>query len=175
MKTEDLQKLGLNQEQIDAVFKLNGQEIAAEQAKAGTVRQELETANKTIKDLQAAAKKFDGVDVDGLRAQLTAAQKKYDEDVASLRLDNAVNLALEKAHARNGKAVRALLDMSKVQLKDGALTGLDDQLTALRESDAWAFDLGQTGASGAEHGAGGDTHTDGVESAFAALNPGLKL
>jgi len=178
MKTEDLQKLGLNQEQISAVFKLNGADVAAEQQKAAAQKTELEAANKTIKDLQAAAKKYDGVDVDGLKKQLTDAQAKYDTDVAKLRLDNAVDLALAKAHARNGKAVRALLDMDKVTLKDGSLSGLDDQLTALKASDGWAFDetQSQTGSTGGEHGAGGDTHTGGgVEAAFAALNPGMKL
>lgn len=177
MKRDDVkaQIPGITKEQLDWLMDENGKDITAEQQKASAQKTELETANKTIADLQAAAKEYDGVDVKALRQQAADLQKKYDTDVAKLHLDNAVDLALAKAHARSGKAVRALLDMAKVTYRDGTLSGLDDQLAALQKSDAWAFDLGQVGNSGGEHGTGGDTHTDGVEAAFAAMNPGLKL
>lgn len=179
MKTEDLQKLGLNQEQIDAVFKMNGADLASEQQKAAAQKQELEAANKTIKGLQDAAKKYDGVDVDGLKQQLTDAQAKYNTDVAQLRLDSAVDLALAKAHARNGKAVRALLDMDKVQYKDGTLSGLDDQLAALKTSDAWAFDDGPAGTGGVKVSTGtehsGTMGTAGPASIDDELKAALHL
>lgn len=160
MKREEIEAKfpGITKEQLDWIMAENGKDINAEKAVSAAQKSELEAANKTIKDLQAAAKQFDGVDVDGLKQQLTDAQAKYNADVAQLRLDSAVDLALAKAHARSGKAVRALLDMDKVQYKDGTLSGLDEQLAALKTSAAWAFDDGQSGSTGvkvstgAEHG-----------------------
>ena len=42
---------------------------------------------------------------------------------------------------RNSKAVSALLDLDKVSLSDKGLEGLDDQLTALKESDSYLFNV----------------------------------
>ena len=47
------------------------------------------------------------------------------------------------AKVRNPKTFKGLLDMDKVALSDdGALTGLDDQLAAIKQSDAYLFDEG---------------------------------
>jgi len=155
MKREDIEKQvpGITKEALDWLMAENGKDIAAEQGKTNTQKAELDKANKTIKDLQTAAAKFEGVDVEALRQQIADAQKKYNDDIAKLHLDNAIDLALEKARARNGKAVRALLDMDKIEYKDGKLSGLDDQLAELQKSQAWAFDgkPGATVSTGAEH------------------------
>lgn len=173
MKREDLEAKipGITKEQLDWIMDQNGKDITAEQAKASTQKAELEKANKTITDLQAAAKKYEGVDVEDLKKQVADAQKKYDADVAQLHRDNAIDLALANAHARNGKAVRALLDLEKVTYKDGTLSGLDEQLTALKTSAAWAFDqpaaAGAKVSTGAEHQQGlpaGDTLHDELKA-----------
>ena len=57
-----------------------------------------------------------------------------------LRLDNAVDAALLAAGARNLKSVRALLDLAEVELsEDGELSGLAEQLEAVRKSDGYLF------------------------------------
>ena len=136
---------------------------------------ELKTAHGTIKGLQDAAKAYEGVDVDGLRAQITTLQQKYDDDLAALRRDSAIDLALTNSGVRSVKAARALLDLDKITHKDGALSGLDEQLTALRTDNPWLFPAAQTADTGGEHGQGGTDERDGVTAAFAALNPGLKI
>ena len=100
---------------------------------------ELATANQTIKDLQDAAKKWDGVDVDKLRTDMAALQTKYDTDMAASRLDNALNLALVEAKAKDPKLVKALLDMSVVKLDGDSLMGLTEQLTKITESHGYLF------------------------------------
>ena len=139
---------------------------------------ELKTANDTIKELQEAAKKFDGQDVEGLKNQLSTLQTKYDTDIAAVRKASAIDIALANSKAKSGKAA-GKLDGDK-------LLGFDDQLEALKKSDPWLFDTtdtnpGQDGTgvhvdTGAEHGQGGSAApSDGVTAAFAALNPDLKL
>lgn len=136
----------------------------------------LKAANGTIASLQDAAKKYDGVDVDGLKQQLADAKADYEGKLQAQRRDSAIDLALAHSKVRSGKAARALLDLDKVAFDEaGNLTGLEDQLSALQESDAWLFDTGTVVDTGGEHGAGGKTEVDGVEAAFAKLNPGLKL
>lgn len=120
---------------------------------------ELGAANTTIKDLQDTVKKFDGVDVDGLRTSLENLQTKYDDDLTAAKLDSALNLALVSAKAKNPKLTKGALDMSAVKLDGDKLLGLDDQLTKLKETDAYLFETEAAGVahvdSGAGHGSGG--------------------
>lgn len=139
--------------------------------------EDLKTANTTIQTLRDAAKDFDGVDVADLRKQISDWETKYNTDLAALRLDSAIDLALAGSRVRNSKAARAMLDLGGVKLGEGGkLEGLDSQIETLRRENGWLFD-GTTppGDSGGEHGHGGGTPPDGVEAAFARLNPGMKL
>lgn len=79
-----------------------------------------------------------------LQKQNAEQQKAHDEELAKLKLDNAVELALSGANARNGKAVMAMLDMSRVKIgEDGKLSGFDEQIEALKKSDAYLFNIQQ--------------------------------
>lgn len=101
---------------------------------------ELNTANQTIKDLQDAVKKFDGVDVEELKTSLSNLQKQYDTDISAARLDNALNLALAEAKAKNPKLAKGALDMSLLKLDGDKLLGFDEQIKKLKESDGYLFE-----------------------------------
>lgn len=82
--------------------------------------------------------------ISDLQKQNADQQKAHDKELAELKLDNAVEIALFGAKARNGKAVKAMLDMSKVKLgEDGKLSGFDEQIEALKKSDSYMFDAEQ--------------------------------
>ena len=68
---------------VDGIMAENGKDIEAEQAKVTAETAKLTTANNTIKELQEAAKKFDGKDPDKLKADLEALQTKYNNDIAA--------------------------------------------------------------------------------------------
>jgi Phage minor structural protein GP20 len=84
-----------------------------------------ETLLKQIEDLQNANKKA----TDDFQAQLN--QQAF---------DFALKDALSGAKAKNPKAVEALLNRESIKLEDEKLTGLDEQLKALKESDAYLFE-----------------------------------
>lgn len=156
MKREALKNMGLSEEQINSIMDTNGHDIENAKASLGDI-ESIKTENQTLKDNVAsrdkdlkALKKQLG-DNDELTKQVTDLQAKYDQDTQSLtaqltenKLNGALDSALTKAKARNPKAVRGLLDMDKVKLTDdGKLDGFDDQLTALKKSDAYLFDEGK--------------------------------
>ena len=109
---------------------------------------ELATANNTIRELQDAAKKWDGVDVDKLKGDMAALQTKYDNDIAAVKLDNAINLALVEAKARDPKLVKALLDMSVIKQDGETLLGLKDQLENITNSHGYLFGVDDAGDGG---------------------------
>ena len=116
---------------------------------------ELTAAQNTIAELQDAAKKWDGVDVDKLRGDFTALQEKYNTDIAAARLDNVINMALVDAKARDPKLVKSLLDMSIIKQDGESVLGLNDQLAQIQKSHDYLFDAGQGSGSGARFSSGG--------------------
>lgn len=50
-----------------------------------------------------------------MQKQNVEQQKAHDEELAKLKPDNAVELALSSMNARNGKAAGAMPDMSKLK------------------------------------------------------------
>lgn len=131
---------------------------------------ELTTANTTIKNLQGEIKKWDGVDVDKLKTAVADWETKYNQDTAKIRTDSAVEIALMRAKAKNPKAARALLDESKIKLDGDKVLGLDDQLEALKKTDAYLFEEEKA----ADVNLGGDhdkgSHDKEPETLEAAIN-----
>lgn len=75
-----------------------------------------------------------------MKQQNADQEKAHKAELAQLRLDNAIDAALTAAGAKNGKAVKALLDVSKVKLgEDGKLTGWEEQIKAVQKSDSYLF------------------------------------
>jgi len=77
--------------------------------------------------------------------ELEEANQKVREEHAKQLLererDYAIETALMKSGAKNTKAVRAILDATKIEYKDGKLNGLDDQIETLKKSDAYLFNF----------------------------------
>ncbi|MCI8594110.1 MAG: hypothetical protein HFF09_02500 [Oscillospiraceae bacterium] len=92
---------------------------------------------------------------------LTAEQAEQvftllNEEVERLRgalKEQAVLLALAAAGAKNPKVVKAALDLERVELTaDGELTGLNEQVEALKKSDGYLFETARSGKNAAENG-----------------------
>lgn len=133
---------------------------------------ELGKANDTIKELQDTVKKFDGVDVEKLKNDLTAAETKYQTDVGTLKRDSAVNMALIGAKARDVKAVRPFLDMDTIKLDGDKVIGLDEQLKNLKENKAFLFEDAKEDkdpAASAAHVDSAGEHHDSPDSGIDAF------
>lgn len=128
-----------------------------------------------IKALKEGAK-----DNKELQKEYEALQEKYKLDTENLqkqyqnsRKNSAIDMEILKAKGKNTKAIKALLDMDKITLKDdGTLEGLD--LDSLKKSDGYLFEIEQTHREGIDSGVGSgyysnqkDNQTGGIFSLFA--------
>ncbi|ETA75088.1 phage scaffolding protein [Ligilactobacillus equi] len=148
MKRDFLKEQGLTEEQINAVMAQYGQEVNPLQdqihnltaERDGYVKQLGERDNQ-LKDLSAKAKGNEELQatIDKLKKSAQEAETNYHNELAKQQKSFAIDKALTGAGALNNKAVSALLNMDNVEYKEGTLTGLDDQLTALKESDGYLF------------------------------------
>lgn len=149
MSKEALLAMGLNEEQAKKVLEaLEGQYVL--KTKFQEVSEENKTLKKSVGDRDKQLedlKKSSGDNaelqkqISDLQKQNTDQQKAHEQELSQLKLDNAIDLALSGAKAKNSKAVKAIMDLSKVKIEeDGKLSGFDEQLEALRKSDGYLFD-----------------------------------
>lgn len=69
-----------------------------------------------------------------------AKEKEYTDNLVKIKLDNAVEIALMSSGAKNSKAVKALLNLEKAVLgEDGKITGLEEQIKALKTAEDSSF------------------------------------
>lgn len=148
MNKEDLIAMGLTEEQTKKVMdSLDGNYVT--KTRFNEVNEENKTLKKSVsdRDKQLEDLKKSSGDNEELKKQIETLQqenanqkKAHEAEMTQLRLDNAIDAALTAAGAKNIKAVRALLDTSKVKVgEDGKLTGFDDLLSAVQKSDSYLF------------------------------------
>lgn len=101
---------------------------------------ELAVKDKRIQELADTIKNFEGVDVKQLQDDVENWKIKYNQDLESARLDSAIQLAIAKSGTLSEKALMGLLDKDKIKFdKDGKLTGLDEQIEAIKKEDSFLF------------------------------------
>lgn len=151
MNRDTLQKFGLSDEQVNQVMAEHGKDLE----KSKGVESELEqlkqqntdlTSQITERDkqLKELSSKADGNEE--LQSQIKALQEQnkqsktdYEANIATLKRDGAIELALREAQAKNPKAVKALLNGDNITIDDDGVHGLKEQLEQLQESDGYLF------------------------------------
>lgn len=152
MKRDQLKELGLQDDVIDKVMSMNGADIEKAKSSNAEMAEENESLkaqiaerDKDLKNLRKNAK-----DNEELSNSYKELQTKYDKDTTDLsnklskiRLNSALDNALIKSNVRNTKAIKGFLNMDQIKLdKEGNLTGLDDQISAIKKTDAYLFNEG---------------------------------
>ncbi len=153
MKRSELEALGLNKEQVDAVIKINGDDI--ENAKK-TAESETQNVQKEVNSLKSQVKERDKQletlkdtagdnealtkQIADLQAENATAKETHETEMTRLKVDFAVEKALAGANAKNVKAVKALLDLEDAKLdKEGNVKGLQEQIDKLTSADDTKF------------------------------------
>lgn len=200
MKKEEFVKIGVSEELAAACEKASLDELKdfVPRMRMNEVNEENKTLKQTVSDRDKQLddlKKSSGDSVE-LKKQIEALQlanseqkKAHEAEITQLKLDNAVETALTAAGVKNNKALRALLDPDKIKLDDsGKLSGLSEQLEAVRKTDGYLFKEKDDVApvmKGFQPGASSDVKPDGKTdfskmtysemTAYLSQNPNAKI
>lgn len=194
MKKEDLIAMGLTEDQAKKVMdSLDGNFVtkARFNEENKTLKQSVADRDKQLEDLKKSS--GDNAElkkqIETLQQQNADQKKAHDAEMAQLKLDNAIDAALTAAGAKNIKAVRAMIDTSKMKLgEDGTVEGLSDAIKAVQKSDSYMFNTVQQKQQtfkGFQPGASGEvkpgTEVDTSKmtyselAAYMAANPDAKI
>ncbi len=146
MKREFLKELGLNDEQIDKVMAENGKDIEKYKNLSETKETELKTVKEQLEDANTQIESFKEMDIEGIKAAADEYKEKYEtakteaeKELEKIKFNHAIEKALTGAKAKNVKAVKALLDLEGLKIKDDEIVGLKEQLESLQEDHDYLF------------------------------------
>lgn len=151
MNREFLKEQGLTDEQIEAVMKEHGKTINSIKDKADKVdglesqiddyKKQIKQRDEQLDELSKQAKDNEELtaEIERLKEENKTATEELQEKLEKQAFDFALERALNKAGAKNAKAVKALLDTESIKLDGETLLGLEDQLKELQESDPYLF------------------------------------
>lgn len=146
MNKEDLLKLGLTEEQVEKVLNANTEQLKGfiPKARFDEVNNAKKQAEKDLsdRDKQLETLKNSTGDIETLKQTIETLQNenkattdKYNAELAEIKLTGAVDTALLGADALNVKAVKALLDMSKIKMDGDVLLGINEQIESLKKAE----------------------------------------
>lgn len=148
MNRKFLEKLELSEEQIAQIMAEHGKstqelqnKLSAAEGNATSLQNQLDERDK---DLKALKKETEGnaellQKYNDLDKKYKTQKEEHELEMANMKLNHAISMQISnKVH--DTSIVNGLLDKSKLSLdENGGVKGLDDQLTALKESKGFLF------------------------------------
>lgn len=146
MTKEELLALGLTEDQIIEVFKINGKDIEKAKGDLATVQTELTSTKEQLNTANAEIESYKSMDIEGIKASAESYKAKFEEseknskaEIESLKFEHSLESALAKAGAKNIKATKALLNIEELKSSKNVDTDIEVAITTLKESDAYMF------------------------------------
>lgn len=142
MNKQELLALGLTEEQASKVLEgFNGYVPKARFDEVNEAKKKaLDTIaerDKQLEDLKKSAGKEDSLkaEIEKLQEANKLAKEQYESDLNTLKINNAVELALSNAGARNIKSVKALLNLENAKMDGETVKGLAEQIQTLKSGE----------------------------------------
>ena len=173
-----LQKYGVSDEVLTALleaYKKDGHADATDlpeyigKSRFDEVNGKLKTSEKKVTDLEKQIADLQKGGDEAVKAAVTAKETElkdlHQKEIDSIKRDYAMDTAILKAHGKNAKAIKALIDPEKK---------LEDEIARLQKDEAYLFDVeddipGGTGKKGGDGGKSSDKELEAMRAAVGIL------
>ncbi|WP_304841227.1 phage scaffolding protein [Phocaeicola sartorii] len=149
MKTDELKAWGLTDEQSEKVMAQYGKDVSKLQKENEKMTADRDKEKERADTAEETLKKFDGVDVETMQAELATwqqkakdAEKDYADKLAQRDFEDALKEEISgyKFTSEAAKeAIMARIRNAGLKVSDGKILGLSDLLAQIKEKDASAF------------------------------------
>lgn len=152
MNEEKLKELGLEEAQVNSVMKLHKDSIDGNyvtKTRFNEVNSEVKQLKDDVENRDDQLEELKKIDPEKLQEEITTLQttnkeqaENYESEMKQLKINHALENQLKDAGAKNSKTVAALLDLKDAELDDsGLIKGLEEQVSKIKESDEYLFDI----------------------------------
>nr|MBQ4455104.1 phage scaffolding protein [Clostridia bacterium] len=149
MKTEELKELGLNEEQIQKVFALNGKDVnevkktlTEKEAEIKTLNDAKTAVENSLNETKTQLEALKGEDVEGIKQKLAEAQKAltdqqdaYAREKADREFDSKLNEIIGQKGGKNAKAIKALLKIDELKESKNQDADITSAIEALAKDE----------------------------------------
>lgn len=157
MQRKFLEDLGIkDKETVDKILDENSTDIGKAKGELETVQNKLSESEKEVETLKGQVKERDGQletlknstgNIEDLKTQIATLQadnqakdEAHAAEIKKIKIDNAIETALNSAKAKNNIAVKALLNLENAELnEDGTIKGLKEQIEGLVKGEDTKF------------------------------------
>ena len=149
MKTDELKGWGLTDEQTEKVMAQYGKDVSKLQKENEKLTADRDKEKERADTAEETLKKFDGVDVETMQAELATwqqkakdAEKDYADKLAQRDFEDALKEEISgyKFTSEAAKeAIMARIRAAGLKVNDGKILGLSDLIAQMKEKDASAF------------------------------------
>lgn len=175
MKKEDLQKLGLTEEQINEVFKMNGLDVNSAKGELENAKKELENYKAQFTSTQAELKKLQELkpeelskQVSDLNEKLASQKADFEKQIADRNFNDLLSKSVATAGGREAKAIIPFLDVEALKTSQNQETDIKSAIEAVKKDHDYLFTSNEPVknpvSSTQGNGSAGDTGLDFARS-----------
>lgn len=149
MKTDFLKSLGIEDEKIiEAIHAENGKDIdnvrrqmQSVENERNSLKTQLEERDNQLSDLKKNSKNNAELTarIEELERENKQSKETHESELAALKKNSAVELALLGDKVKNVKALKPFLNMDNIKLENETLVGYKEQIDKLRADETTAF------------------------------------
>lgn len=147
MNKEQLTALGLDENQIKEVFKLNGIAVNAAKADLDATKKELDDTKGLLTEANTEIERFKDLDVEGIKQASEEYKTKYEEaqvkaqaELEKVKFNHELENTARNFKARNIKATLALLDTDALRASNNRSEDIKTAFEALAEENDFLFE-----------------------------------
>jgi hypothetical protein len=146
MKKEQLIELGLTEEQITEVFKLNGLAVNAAKAEVETKDTELASLKEQLGLANQQIESFKDLDVEGIKKAAEEYKTKFEEtklqsqkEIENLKFEHMLESKLINAGAKDVKVAKAILNIEELRSSNNQETDIETAITKAKETHSYVY------------------------------------
>ena len=146
MKKEELQKLGLTEEQINEVFKMNGLDVNGAKGELENAKKELEDYKAQFTSTQAELKKLQELkpeelskQVSDLNEKLASQKADFEKQIADRNFNDLLAKSVTTAGGREAKAIMPFLDIEALKASKNQETDIKTAIEAVKSEHDYLF------------------------------------
>ena len=146
MKKEDLQKLGLTEEQINEVFKMNGLDVNGAKGELENAKKELEDYKAQFTSTQAELKKLQELkpeelskQVSDLNEKLASQKADFEKQIADRNFNDLLAKTVTTAGGREAKAIMPFLDIEALKASKNQEADIKSAIETVKSEHDYLF------------------------------------
>lgn len=146
MKKEELQKLGLTEEQINEVFKMNGLDVNGAKGELENAKKELEDYKAQFTSTQAELKKLQELkpeelskQVSDLNEKLASQKADFEKQIADRNFNDLLAKTVTTAGGREAKAIMPFLDIEALKASKNQEADIKSAIETVKSEHDYLF------------------------------------